>query len=121
MGKIANTFVEREINKANTKLLKREVTLEDLEAMNADGDGEVSPLEFVEHMLLVMQKVDRDLLDKLHAQFERLDADGSGGLEPDDLEILTKERLHERRQKALKEYSQSILPVTPSQDRSKSN
>jgi len=116
LGQIANIFIEREIKKANTKLLKREVTLEDLEAMNADGNGEVSPLEFVEHMLLVMQKVDRDLLEKLHVQFERLDADGSGGLQPDDLEILTKERLHERRQNALREYNQSILPVTLSQD-----
>jgi len=84
--------------------------------MNADGNGEVSPLEFVEHMLLVMQKVDRDLLEKLHVQFERLDADGSGGLQPDDLEILTKERLHERRQNALREYNQNLLPVTLSQD-----
>ena len=109
MGRIANIFVEREIRKANIKLLHREVTLEDLEAMNADGDGEVSPLEFVEHMLLVMNKVDQQLLDELHAQFHRLDADGSGGLQQDDLEILTERKLKEFRSRALKQYEDNIL------------
>ena len=69
---------------------------EDLEDMNADGDEEVSPLEFVEHMLKSMNKVVQHLLDELHRQFERLDADGSGGLEKDDLDILTEQKLSEQ-------------------------
>ncbi len=109
LGKIANIFVEREIAKANTKLLKREVTLEDLEIMNADGDGEVSPLEFIEYMLKVMHKVDQNLLDELHSQFEKLDADGSGGLQQDDLVLLTERKLKERRQEALKRYKSNLL------------
>jgi hypothetical protein len=109
LGKIANIFVEQEIAKANSKLLKREVTLEDLEMMNADGDGEVSPLEFIEHMLKVMHKVDQNLLDELHAQFEKLDADGSGGLQQDDLELLTERKLKERRQQAIERYERSLL------------
>jgi len=109
LGRIANIFVEHEICKANSKLLHREVTLEDLEDMNADGDGEVSPLEFVEHMLLVMNKVDQKLLDELHAQFQRLDADGSGGLEQDDLEILTRRKLEENRARNLLDYKSSLL------------
>jgi hypothetical protein len=109
LGRIANIFVEREISKANTKLLNREVTIEDLEAMNADGDGDVSPLEFVEHMLLVMNKVDQQLLNELHAQFRHLDADGSGGLQQDDLEILTNQKLTEYRTRALKKYKDNLL------------
>lgn len=109
LGRIANIFVEQEIAKANSKLLKREVTLEDLEIMNADGDGEVSPLEFVEHMLKVMHKVDQNLLDELHDQFEKLDADGSGGLQQDDLELLTERKLKERRQQAIQKYQLSLL------------
>lgn len=109
LGRIANVFVEQEISKANSKLLKREVTLEDLEVMNADGDGEVSPLEFVEHMLKVMHKVDQNLLDELHNQFEKLDADGSGGLQQDDLELLTERKLKERRQHAMEKYEISLL------------
>ena len=91
-------------------MLKREVTIADLEAMNSDGDGEVSPLEFVEHMLLVMNKVDQRLLDELHAQFEKLDADRSGGLQQDDLEILTRKKLQECRMKRLSLYKNDVLP-----------
>lgn len=114
LGRIANIFVEHEIRKANTKMLRREVTLEDLEAMNADGDGEVSPLEFIEHMLLSMNKVDQALLDELHAQFERLDADGSGGLQQDDLDILTERKLSDQRSMALKQYKENLFdPSSP--------
>ena len=114
LGRIANIFVEKEISKANKRLLNREVTLEDLEEMNADGDGEVSLLEFVEHMLKSMHKVDQRLLDELHKQFEHLDADGSGGLQQDDIEILTERKLSERRQEALQRYNESLLVPTKS-------
>lgn len=115
LGRIANIFVEREITKANTKLLTQEVTLEDLETMNADGDGEVSPLEFVEYMLKTMNKVDQSLLDELHLQFEKLDADGSGGLQQDDLVLITQRKLEERRNRALECYFNELLePKDPS-------
>ena len=109
LGRIANIFVEQEVFKSNTKLLMREVTLEDLEEMNADGDGEVSPLEFVEHMLKKMHKVDQVLLDKLHHQFEVLDADGSGGLQREDLDLITERKLKERRAFALHLYGSVLL------------
>jgi len=110
LGRIANVFVEREIQKANEKLLKSELTLEDLEDMDPDGDGEVSLLEFVEFMLKSMKKVDQPLLDDLHDQFNKLDADGSGGLQKDDLELLAERKLAERRDRALKNYKHNLLP-----------
>jgi voltage-gated potassium channel len=109
LGKVANIFVEREIDKSNDKLLKMEINPQDLLAMDPDGDGEVTVLEFVEYMLLAMHKVDQGLLDDLHDQFNALDADGSGGLQEDDLEIL-KERKHERRREAaLARYKTKLL------------
>mmetsp|Transcript_10464 Transcript_10464/g.22722 ORF Transcript_10464/g.22722 Transcript_10464/m.22722 type:complete len:660 (-) Transcript_10464:87-2066(-) len=109
LGRIANIFVEKEIQKSNRKLLEREVTVEDLERMNADGDGEVSPLEFVEYMLKAMNKVDQALLEDLHSQFQKLDADGSGGLESDDLVLLTEQKLNERRRVILEKYRSALL------------
>lgn len=109
LGKIANIFIEKEIAKSNDKLLKSELTLEDLERMNADGDGEVSVLEFVEFMLKSMNKVDQNLLDDLHRQFYALDADGSGGLQKEDLDILTEQKLNERRNIALEKYKNTFL------------
>ena len=84
--------------------------------MNVDGDGEVSLLEFVEFMLKSMNKVDQKMLDDLHAQFYRLDADGSGALQEDDLELLTSRKLSEQRKLALEKFENSkLFPVnTPS-------
>ena len=59
--------------------------------------------------ILVMNKVDQQLLNELHAQFRHLDADGSGGLQQDDLEILTTQKLTEYRQRALKKYKYNLL------------
>jgi len=109
LGRVANIFVEQEIVKANKRLLQSELTLEDLENMNVDGDGEVSLLEFVEHMLKSMNKVDQQLLDELHNQFCKLDADGSGGLQKEDLDLLTERKLGERRNKALAKYKSTLL------------
>jgi len=109
LGRVANLFVEQEISKANEKLLKRELTIEDLERMNVDG--EVSLLEFVEHMLKIMQKVDQKLLDDLHDQFYRLDADGSGALQEDDLILLAEQKLQTMKKTALQKYEESKLKI----------
>lgn len=91
IGKIATFFIDKEIEKFNAKLLRRDITLQDLEAMNTDGDGEVGKLEFIQYFLVTMKKVEPELLDQLHAQFQNLDEDGSGGLEIADL-LLRKSR-----------------------------
>ena len=109
MGRVANVFVEQEISKTNKKLLKSELTLDDLEEMNVDGDGEVSLLEFVEFMLKSMNKVDQKLLDELHAQFFKLDADGSGALQEEDLELLAAQKLAQQRDIVLDKYERSKL------------
>ena len=62
-------------------------------------------------MLLAMGKVDQVVLDELHAQFRRLDADGSGGLQQDDIEILTERKLSEQRAMMLDKYKESILQI----------
>ncbi|GMI05982.1 hypothetical protein TrRE_jg7585, partial [Triparma retinervis] len=105
---IVNIFIEEEIKKANIKLMGRELTIEDLEQMNTDDDGEVSKLEFVEFMLKTMNKVDQTLLNDLHAQFRKMDADGSGSLQKSDLELLAKRKLAVRRKLTLAAYKSEI-------------
>jgi len=108
LGKIANIYVEREIEKANAKLLGRELTMEDLDNMNTDDDGEVSELEFIEFMLKTMKKVDQNLLDDLHASFKKMDADGSGSLQKEDLELLAKKKLDLSRKMKMLAYKNSL-------------
>jgi len=102
LGKIARAFVEKDMAKAEKDLFNSKVTVDDLIAMDIDGDGHVTKLEYFEFMLKAMNKVDQEVLDKLHAQFTRLDADGSGTLEMSDLELLTRrERGMDRSKRAL--------------------
>jgi len=105
---IVNIFIEEEIKKANLKLMGRELTIEDLDSMNTDDDGEVSELEFVEFMLKTMKKVDQALLNDLHSQFKKMDADGSGSLQKSDLELLAKRKLAVRRKLTLAAYKADL-------------
>eukprot|EP00814_Leptocylindrus_danicus_P001570 CAMPEP_0116019758 /NCGR_PEP_ID=MMETSP0321-20121206/9417_1 /TAXON_ID=163516 /ORGANISM="Leptocylindrus danicus var. danicus, Strain B650" /LENGTH=307 /DNA_ID=CAMNT_0003490369 /DNA_START=401 /DNA_END=1325 /DNA_ORIENTATION=- len=50
-----------------------------------NGDGKVTKLEYLQFMLLMMHKVDRDFLEKIDAQFERLDGSGNGELDSGDI------------------------------------
>jgi hypothetical protein len=77
IGRIANMFVSAEIEKNFSKKFRREFTLAELKSMDQNGDDEIDKLEFVQHFLLSMQKVDKALLKQLHDQFNALDADGN--------------------------------------------
>jgi potassium channel subfamily K, other eukaryote len=69
------------------------ISLADLQAMDTDDDGNVSRAEFLEFMLLAMNKVDKALLEELRAHFDRLDSDRSGALSKDDLIALARRQL----------------------------
>ena len=58
-----------------------------------------------------MQKVDQKLLDDLHDQFYRLDADGSGALQEDDLILLAEQKLQTMKKTALQKYEESKLKI----------
>lgn len=63
--------------------------LKELEAViEQDDDGVVSPEEYVIFNLKQMGKVDEDTVQLLREQFKALDADASGELDADDLELL---------------------------------
>ena len=112
MGEVQKTY-EKNMSQFTRNLSKRMSSIEKIiEIQNEFKESGVDKLEYEENNLstiLVMNKVDQRLLDELHTQFERLDADGSGGLQKDDLEILTQRKLSENRGCALKEYEQMLL------------
>eukprot|EP00957_Ditylum_brightwellii_P164738 12542624-Ditylum_brightwellii.AAC.1 len=55
------------------RFLQQELTLSDLKAMDADGDGDVDMAEFLSFMLVAMQKVDKESVDEIKALFNKLD------------------------------------------------
>ena len=57
----------------------------DLEIMDVNGHGHISHAEFLEFMLVAMNKVDKEFIEELHHHFTQLDVDGTGVLSKGDL------------------------------------
>jgi potassium channel subfamily K len=81
----AGRIIEVRSSRFRRQLEQKGLTEEDLQIMDADGDGRVSKVEFLAFMLVAMKKIDKDLVDELDQYFERLDTDRSGYLSREDL------------------------------------
>lgn len=95
---IGGFLVTKAAHKAEHEFLSKDVTFEDLKAMDNNNDGQVSEVEFVTHMLVSMDKCDQELIDDLRELFIALDAQKNGVLEPRDLEILDQRKKNRLRQ-----------------------
>ena len=110
LGTVANFIVERRRAVYQKRVWSQELKVRDLQIMDWDKDGEVSKLDYVEFMLLTLKKVDPDLLNELHQQFDQLDTNRSGSLTKQDLERLAKKRLKRVRHKLkLSSYKYELL------------
>ena len=92
LGRIAGYFIRRESTRAEREFMDRRVTLDDLEAMDTDKDGQVDLFEFLTFMLGSMQKVDKEMMDDLKALFDKLDASGDGYLQKEDLVLIARKK-----------------------------
>jgi potassium channel subfamily K, other eukaryote len=90
---VAKYIVDQRQQAFRQTLQAEGISLADLQAMDTDDDGNVSRAEFLEFMLLAMNKVDKSLLEELRAHFDRLDSDRSGALSKDDLIALARKQL----------------------------
>ena len=78
--------------------------------MDSDGSGDVTKAEFITFMLVAMNKVDSELVDKLGDVFNRLDKDDSGTLDKEDLVMVAKQKLKSpERLMELRCYKQQLL------------
>ena len=107
---MADAVIERRQASFRKHFQARELTLADLEVMDADEDGKVTLAEYLAFMLVSMQKVDQELIDELTAQFDRLDVDSTGCLEKEDLVIVAKRKLKSPKRKLeLSHYKQQLI------------
>ena len=88
MGTISAIFIGIEVRGLQADILGQELTAADLLEIDTNRDGRVDELEFTAHMLKRMRKVDGALLAKIRAQFARMDADGNGVLDEEDVRML---------------------------------
>lgn len=110
LGAVTNFIVERRRSVYQRQVWSQELKVGDLHIMDWDRDGEVSKLDYVEFMLLTLKKVDANLINELHQQFDQLDTNRSGSLTKVDLERLAKKRLKRVRHKLkLSSYKYELL------------
>ena len=88
LGNVASALLDRRHERFQKSLMERELNVDRLVEMDTDHNGKVSREEYVEFMLKEMQLVSEELFQELHQQFDKLDADGGGYLDQDDLKIL---------------------------------
>lgn len=107
---VAGWFVRARQQAFRRSMEMRGLTLADIEAMDDDGDGDVTMFEFFEFMLIAMGKVEKELWDELKQNFERLDLDSSGTLSKEDLIAAARKRLRDAdRKMELAKYKQKLL------------
>ena len=74
-------------------------TIEDIEKMDENHNGQVSKYEYTLYMLLQMDLVTKDEVDDLYEQFSRLDVTKSGYIDAEDLKVMAKLRQEQEQQK----------------------
>jgi potassium channel subfamily K, other eukaryote len=77
---VAEAMVQRRQIQLYESQLKSDFTIEHLQIMDGNADGQISREEYVEFMLKEMERVSQVELDELHTQFGRLDVDKTGFL-----------------------------------------
>eukprot|EP00566_Odontella_aurita_P018143 CAMPEP_0113581664 /NCGR_PEP_ID=MMETSP0015_2-20120614/31439_1 /TAXON_ID=2838 /ORGANISM="Odontella" /LENGTH=336 /DNA_ID=CAMNT_0000486159 /DNA_START=595 /DNA_END=1605 /DNA_ORIENTATION=- /assembly_acc=CAM_ASM_000160 len=92
LGNIGSFLTSRRQAKLFNSLTEREITIENLLVMDANNDGKVSREEYVQFMLVEMGLVEAKEFDELHSQFDRLDVDGGGYLDQEDLRLMAELR-----------------------------
>jgi len=103
IGQTVQFFFEKRATDQASKLFLHDFALDDLIHIEAKDTDKVTRAEFLSFMLIMMKKVDNGLMKRLNNQFDALDADGNGYLEPQDIEIITKKKVDMRRA-ALSKY-----------------
>ena len=73
------------------EMLKRQLDRDLILSLDVDGNG-VDKFEFVVGMLIKLELISSGDVEPFVAQFEALDADASGKLNSDDLELLVRQK-----------------------------
>lgn len=92
LGDIANHFIEKKQQAALEKILKKKITVEDFKKFDIDGDGRIEKTEFVLKKLMLMDMIKAEDIERCEEEFEAMDADDSGEITMEDLEMYIENR-----------------------------
>lgn len=85
LGSIATVIMDMEQERAIAAFVARGVSAEMIMEMDADKNGSVDKVEFLEHMLVNTGKVERGEIREILALFDSFDVDGGGTIGPEDV------------------------------------
>lgn len=69
LGNVASHIVEKRRAEYVKKLWSSQIKLEDIEELDEAHEGGINELEYIKFMLVAMKKIDANLFDDLHDQF----------------------------------------------------
>jgi len=87
VGRFAAVLARVEQQKQIDSFVKRGITSEVIEALDADGSGYIDKAEFLEYMLVQTGAAKRSDIRKFSEMFYSLDADGGGTLDINDAAV----------------------------------
>eukprot|EP00816_Leptocylindrus_hargravesii_P010983 CAMPEP_0196820784 /NCGR_PEP_ID=MMETSP1362-20130617/76659_1 /TAXON_ID=163516 /ORGANISM="Leptocylindrus danicus, Strain CCMP1856" /LENGTH=389 /DNA_ID=CAMNT_0042199783 /DNA_START=60 /DNA_END=1229 /DNA_ORIENTATION=+ len=107
VGHYAEAYAKALVVRKEADLFKDGLKESMLILMDSDGDDQVTRLEYLQFMLLAMKKVDREFLNLIDQQFDRLDANRDGNLQKNDIEarVRRSEEMIRRRREEKEEPS----------------
>mmetsp|Transcript_446 Transcript_446/g.976 ORF Transcript_446/g.976 Transcript_446/m.976 type:complete len:340 (+) Transcript_446:239-1258(+) len=92
LSSLANILLGKTEDTKVKALMSVDLSLEALLNMDTDGDGTITEFEFMKFMMVTAGMADEETLDSLHKRFEEMDADGSGALTREDIELILEEK-----------------------------
>ena len=110
LSSVASVIMDSRRSSFQRQMERQELSMQDLEIMDQDGDGTVTRAEYLEFMLVAMNKVDKDFIDEIRASFARLDVDRTGVLSKQDLVQAARLKLQAPTKKLeLAQYKERLL------------
>jgi len=110
LSRIASAVINKRQAQFRDEMISFNLTPDMFECMDSSEDGHVSKAEYISFMLLAMKAVDKELLDALNQQFERLDETNTGDLTIDDLKASLEKSLRSIKTKLeLSKYKREML------------
>ena len=85
VGKIGDTFLASNADADVAAILGKKPDAAFLRSLDTDGSGDVTAIEYLSAMLVRLQYVEQDKIDRIMKAFHKLDSDGSGTLSVEDL------------------------------------
>lgn len=110
LSSVASVIMDSRRSSFQKQMDQHELSMQDLEIMDEDGDGLVTRAEYLEFMLVAMNKVDKDFIDEIRQSFARLDTDGTGTLSKEDMVAAARLKLRTPAKKLeLSQYKERLI------------